>query len=493
MYTKWLQKLQLTTLLAAASICPAIVRAVDIEAFEFNDPDFTELSAAANSVNNGNNWSDNIASSAVASGAFFIGKDNNDFSTSHLQIDNITAAIGESRFIVAEMTSWNFVGSVVGEGEELRFAFLADDTGTDGSTVTAEVRIDRNTDNEAIELRGLAVGPGSNNIANRATLNTSQNVPFTMVLELNKQSNTYEIFYKDGSNPSQSLGTGNVAPGRDGNSLRMVVNNNFGTDFSEFLNLDRVALTDVNPLDDLLTLQVNRDSGVMTLINSSGAALAGLQSYSMTSATGALNSAGWKPITDNYDNSAGPGDGSVDADDNWSISTTSKGELGEAADGGNGGSLAINQQVVLSQPGGSWIQTPNEDVRIELNFAGGVTRSANVDFIGNGGARFGVGDLNFDGILTVADWTIFIAGAETDLSSLSVAEAYQRGDLDGDGVNSIGDFGIFKTAYDEVNGAGAFAAMLATIPEPTTSLLVALAAACLAGRRGARELFLCTK
>ena len=68
--------------------------------------------------------------------------------------------------------------------------------------------------------------------------------------------------------------------------------------------------------------------------------------------------------------------------------------------------------------------------------------------------------------------TVFIAGSETDLSGLSIAQAYQSGDLDGDGVNSIGDFGEFKTAFDAVNGLGAFEAMLAGVPEPGTIVMM---------------------
>ena len=71
------------------------------------------------------------------------------------------------------------------------------------------------------------------------------------------------------------------------------------------------------------------------------------------------------------------------------------------------------------------------------------------------------GDLNFDNSLTAADWLVFIANSETNLSGLSRAEAYQRGDLNGDGFNNIADFAAFSTAYDAANGGGAFAEMLA--------------------------------
>lgn len=76
-------------------------------------------------------------------------------------------------------------------------------------------------------------------------------------------------------------------------------------------------------------------------------------------------------------------------------------------------------------------------------------------------------DLNFDQSLDEQDWLLFIAGAETDLSGLSPVEAYERGDLDGDGENSILDFGLFQEAYIAEHGLGGFQALFA-VPEPAS-------------------------
>jgi len=437
-------------MLMACALTTCTAQAADLEAFEFNDSNGVELSAAANSVNAANTWSADIPGSTVLSNGFFIGKPGEDFAASHLQIDDVNSSTTGSRYIVAEITGWEFFDNVVGEGEELRFAFLDDNTGIDGSTVTAEVRIDRNTTSAEMELRGVAVGVGSSNISGRQTLSNPQSDRFTMVLELNKTSNTYEVFYKDGSNFSRSLGIGSVAPTRNGNSLRMVVNNNYFSDFSEFLNIDRVALTDTNPLTDLLTLEVNRTTGAVILKNTSGLSVTGITEFRIASEVGSVDSSGLSSFT---------------------------------------GTLAAGQQTLLSLSSGDpWIRNPTEDWTFELHLSSGETRSANVNFVGNGGKRFEQGDLNFDGQLTPADWSIFIAGAETDLSNLSVAQTYQKGDLDGDGVNSIKDFGLFKTAFDAANGAGSFQAMLASIPEPSSVLLLTLGGVFLtASRRTSRR------
>jgi hypothetical protein len=184
-------------------------------------------------------------------------------------------------------------------------------------------------------------------------------------------------------------------------------------------------------------------------------------------------------VTNNYDGNSG---GGVDGNDNWTIDTTTRYELSESMLGGgpgDGGALTINQIVDLDvSPGaapGPWIRSPYEDVRVELTLAGGATRTVDVNFTGNGGVKWSVGDLDFDTDIDIDDWNTFISFNEADLSSYSLAEAYQRGDLNKDGVNDVLDFGIFKDAYNAGSGAGAFERMLAGVPEPSSIALAFLA------------------
>lgn len=459
---------------------------VDFESFEFNDPQFTELGDVANTAHQFNQWStdlNDLTESFTTGGGFFdIGKESDAFADSFLQIANINSGTGASRFIVVEMAGWDFrqpdVEGPSTQPEQIRFAFLNDDTGTDGSAIVAQMQITRSVATEAIQIQGSSLGTSSTNLNSTAILNTVQAAPFTMVLELNKTNNTYEVFYKDGTNPTQSLGSGFVDPTRDGNSIRFVINNHFGgstanQDTDEFFAIDRVALTDTNPLADILTLEINRDTGVTKLINLTGEALNGLESYSITSTVGALDSNGWKSIADNYDNSTGPGNGSVDADDDWAISSSTASDLSETVVlPGDGGSLSLGQEVILSTGDGPWIKNPREDLVAQFLFTDGVVHNASVKFVGNGGKRFEVGDLNFDGSITAADWPLFIAGSEADLSALSDAEAYQMGDLNFGGINGFADFALFKSVFEAANGSGSFEAMIAGVPEPASLALL---------------------
>jgi hypothetical protein len=95
------------------------------------------------------------------------------------------------------------------------------------------------------------------------------------------------------------------------------------------------------------------------------------------------------------------------------------------------------------------------------------------------------GDLNRDGLFDSSDWAVYISHAQTNLAGLAPAETYARGDLNLDGVNNLTDMDLFMDAFDAAHGAGAFAAMLAGVPEPHAALLALCGAAFLAvcGRR----------
>lgn len=82
-------------------------------------------------------------------------------------------------------------------------------------------------------------------------------------------------------------------------------------------------------------------------------------------------------------------------------------------------------------------------------------------------------DLNNDGVVDATDWLMCNAGRGADLTRLSLEQAYQMGDVDGDLDNDIADFVWFKTEFENANGFGSFAAMLA-VPEPgiVTSLIL---------------------
>jgi hypothetical protein len=132
---------------------------------------------------------------------------------------------------------------------------------------------------------------------------------------------------------------------------------------------------------------------------------------------------------------------------------------------------------------GAWIQNPAKDLQFSYTDANGVVHPLSVRYVGT---PIVVADMNFDGTISGLDWPIFLSGNHRNLSALSAAEAYQMGDLDGDGDNDIYDFALFREAFEAMNpAAGAFAEMVAaySVPEPGSILLLAAGAAGLAMRR----------
>jgi hypothetical protein len=211
-----------------------------------------------------------------------------------------------------------------------------------------------------------------------------------------------------------------------------------------------------------VSVVVDRNTGNITLTNNTGAAIS-LTSLSITSAFGAIEPTQLTPISGHYDST---GNGSVDNNNPWSISSPGGSHtLFSEATTGDPGTLAAGQQTSLSSAGG-WIQSPKEDLALNLTLNGGTVLSAGVSYVGNGGRAFASGDLNFSGGIDAADWAIFAANAYGNLTGLSHAQAYAKGDLDGDGDNDYADFKLFKTSFNAAHGAGAFSAMIAQLPEP---------------------------
>ncbi|MEX2306910.1 MAG: PEP-CTERM sorting domain-containing protein [Pirellulales bacterium] len=249
-------------------------------------------------------------------------------------------------------------------------------------------------------------------------------------------------------------------------------------------NFDNVRLAGTfgDPLSS--SLSINRQTGEITLTNTGDQSL-NVVGYSLTSAAGSFDQSAWLTIADNYDDT--PGDGSVDSDDEWTVLSDagSSTDLSEGEfSGGDGGLIAASATVDL---GDAWIPTPFQDVQGRLLLGDGAVLPLTVTYAGT---AIPSGDLTEDGNVNTADWTAFKNGQGTDFTGLTDVEGYLAGDMDGDGDHDLTDFIQFRNAYDALNGAGSFSAMLAGVPEPGTFLMLAsgsLLGSIVLGRRARRR------
>jgi endonuclease/exonuclease/phosphatase family metal-dependent hydrolase len=116
-------------------------------------------------------------------------------------------------------------------------------------------------------------------------------------------------------------------------------------------------------------------------------------------------------------------------------------------------------------------------------------RAVVVQYTITGGGCSLFADLNRDCSLDLADWSMFRNGQFGDMTGLTPAQAFAMGDLNGDFRNNHADFVIFKGAFEAANGADAFRALFAQVPEPSTILLALIIVAlpsCSSRRAGAR-------
>ena len=227
---------------------------------------------------------------------------------------------------------------------------------------------------------------------------------------------------------------------------------------------DLLPLSGTNPV-----LVVDRDTGDIRLENVESSDL-GIQGYSLQSAVGALDPTQWLSIAANYD-AGSPGPDQIDPNDDWTELVATRAELSEVElAGGDGANIAGNASVMLGL--GVWLQNPMEnDLQIEITLPGGNIQAITVEYEGNRGNPFELGDFDVDGDIDVADWLIHNAGRGADLNGLSIAEGYRLGDIDGSGQIDMVDFVLFKERFEEANGAGSFAAM-SGVPEPSAATLL---------------------
>lgn len=87
------------------------------------------------------------------------------------------------------------------------------------------------------------------------------------------------------------------------------------------------------------------------------------------------------------------------------------------------------------------------------------------------GDALSLADLNMDNTVSAADWIMFRAGQGANFDGVSLFEAFEMGDLDGDFDNDVNDFILFKAAFELELGPGSFE-LVTSVPEPQSLLIV---------------------
>ncbi|QDV71930.1 PEP-CTERM sorting domain-containing protein [Botrimarina mediterranea] len=200
--------------------------------------------------------------------------------------------------------------------------------------------------------------------------------------------------------------------------------------------------------------------------------------YEIRSTSGAL-------IPDEWTSVASTG---ADTNETWSIvssTATSLHEEDDASGPNDGLSLNAGGQYNLGNAFGilprfrrdGTTLTGWEDAAITINDPSGTLLAILPEYVGS---PVPWGDYNGDLIVNAQDWPLFRAGLGGSYSGLTAAQAYLRGDLDGDFDSDIHDFNLFV----ELAGGASNLFGPNAVPEPSTVAMLALAGVVLStGRR----------
>lgn len=306
-------------------------------------------------------------------------------------------------------------------------------------------------------------------------------------IEFGASDDTYRLWV---DNVNQSLPNGEVA--LDGfvvagawQSARVASDVGAGTT----VTVDNLVISD-SPADVGLasavnaTVTVNRGTGEISL--SSGASVSNVVGYSLRSNSGGFDQGGWTTIDGRDAADATPaGDGSVDNDD-WDVASAadSATHLSEVTtDETPGDGLTLTGSPLSL--GAAWRPVPTrlEDLFATVTVDSGGTESplaVNVAYVG---VEIAEGDLDGDGDIDTDDWAAFKSGQGVVSNNMTLIEAYQMGDMDGNLTHDLEDFDLFADAFDVANGPGAFAAAISGVPEPASAVLLAVCSTALIGLR----------
>jgi len=229
---------------AAAGISQDLANAIIIEEFLFDDPNGTQIPAAANNAGTGHLFDTDTGSFGDAnadvvtngSGQLVVSlKNNTEFGTNYVDNDNIA----NGRLLAVMELTWDFQSTFVSTAdEEIRLNLINNDPR--GTQVTAQVEIQR-TGTSAININGVAstAALGASNIADFA-LNITQTAKFIAVLDADLTNDVYSIHFSDNAGSTfTTTGSGTLAPLRIANALRFVLNEDF---VGDNVLIDRVYL-----------------------------------------------------------------------------------------------------------------------------------------------------------------------------------------------------------------------------------------------------------
>jgi hypothetical protein len=151
----------------------------------------------------------------------------------------------------------------------------------------------------------------------------------------------------------------------------------------------------------------------------------------------------------------------------------------------------VNATLIYGNQPRTYAVYGNSTTFADLSYYNQPYKSSICDVMKTCGSYSIMGDVNLDGdvtgdgtgLATADDVAAFVAGWGTDnLAGKGDYETWTKGDLNLDGLTDVEDFLLLRGALNGPIGSGAMMALFGAVPEPSSAILAALAAAFLAAR-----------
>ena len=206
--------------------------------WDFNEPDGTLLTGAANSIVGGLLWSlDPAGTTTTGSGVLRIRRNGDGISSTWVVLPIAPSTV---QHLVLETTGWSLSGTTISETIRLGFS-----TGAN-STITAQAVFGRTA--SGMMLSGEALGTGAAAILpSLVTTSTTTAEPYTFVLSVDPVSKTYRLAWRAGSGAFNFLPVATIDPSRALAALRFSALGFFTSTTGEKVDIGRIYLTTADP------------------------------------------------------------------------------------------------------------------------------------------------------------------------------------------------------------------------------------------------------
>lgn len=240
-----MSSLHLTSLLISTLAVLAPAGADVLYEWNFDDPIGTSLSETISSGEVEAQWNLDFDDSVTnGDGQLVVRRTPDGVANAFVTISpEAERAIKDEIWMQVEIDGWEFSGKSASETMRLGVAHITDE---ERPHVLAQITLERTGSNQ-VSISAESFGEGSVSMPALPIFGSELTEPVTLVLHINKESDTFTLHYQMGEGPYLYLGEGTTSPEREIRFLRLGFSGYFNAS-SERFAINRIAYLSHDPM-----------------------------------------------------------------------------------------------------------------------------------------------------------------------------------------------------------------------------------------------------